>query len=80
MPDAHQRRVLWHCRRGMQELDVLLGRYARERYAGAPAARRAAFEALLALPDPQIADYLLGIGVPADPELAAVVGAILART
>jgi antitoxin CptB len=79
VPDVHQRRVLWHCRRGMQELDVLLSRYARERYAGAPAARQAAFEALLELPDPQIADYLLGFGLPADAELAAVVTAILAR-
>jgi succinate dehydrogenase flavin-adding protein (antitoxin of CptAB toxin-antitoxin module) len=64
----------------MQELEVLLSRYVRDRYAAAPAARQAAFEALLALPDPQIADYLLGIGVPADAELAAVVRAILART
>jgi succinate dehydrogenase flavin-adding protein (antitoxin of CptAB toxin-antitoxin module) len=63
----------------MKELDVLLSRYARERYAGAPAARQAAFEALLALPDPQIADYLLGYGVPPEAELAAVVTAILAR-
>ena len=28
----------------------------------APAGQRAAFEALLQLPDPQIADYLLGYG------------------
>jgi succinate dehydrogenase flavin-adding protein (antitoxin of CptAB toxin-antitoxin module) len=62
----------------MKELDDLLSRYARERYAGAPAVRQAAFEALLTLPDPQIADYLLGYGLPADAELAAVVAAILA--
>ena len=63
----------------MQELDLLLSRYARERYAGAPAVRQAAFEALLDLPDPQIADYLLRAAVPADPELAALVTAILER-
>ena len=63
----------------MQELDLLLSRYARDRYAGAPAARQAAFEALLALPDPQIADYLLGAAVPTDAELAALVAAILCR-
>jgi len=62
----------------MKELDVLLSRYAGERYAAAPAAARAAFEALLALPDPQIADYLLGYGTPADPDLAQVITAILA--
>ena len=64
----------------MKELDVLLSRYVRERYAAAPAARQAAFEALLALPDPQIAAYLLGFGVPDDAELAQVVTAILAPT
>jgi antitoxin CptB len=79
LPDAHQRRLLWHCRRGMKELDVLLGRYARQRYAGAPAAQRAAFEVLLGLPDPQIADYLLGYGTPPAADLADVVRAVLAR-
>ena len=64
----------------MKELDELLGRYVRERYAAAPAARQAAFEALLELPDPQIVDYLLGVGVPPDAELAGLVRAILNRT
>ncbi len=72
--------MLWHCRRGMKELDVLLGRYARERYAAAPPARQAAFEALLELPDPQIADYLLGYGSPPQADLADIVRAVLART
>lgn len=73
-----QRRLLWHCRRGMKELEFLLRRYACERFAGAPAARQAAFEALLELPDPQLADYLLGYGPPPDAELGAVVRDILA--
>ena len=74
-----QRRLLWHCRRGMKELEVLLRRYACERFATAPADRQDAFEALLALPDPELADYLLGYGAPADAELGAVVRDILAR-
>lgn len=61
----------------MKELDELLSRFARDRYAAAPAAQRAAFAALLALPDPQIADYLLGYAAPADPDLADVIRAIL---
>ena len=63
----------------MKELDVLLSRYARERYAAASAAQRAAFEVLLGLPDPQIADYLLGHGTAPDAGLAEVVRAVLAR-
>jgi succinate dehydrogenase flavin-adding protein (antitoxin of CptAB toxin-antitoxin module) len=64
----------------MKELDVLLSRYARERYAAAPAGQQAAFEALLGLSDPQIADYLLGYGAPPDADLADVVRAVLARS
>ncbi len=60
----------------MKELDVLLSRFARERYAASPPARQAAFEALLALSDPQIADYLLGYAIPTDPGLVDVVRAI----
>jgi succinate dehydrogenase flavin-adding protein (antitoxin of CptAB toxin-antitoxin module) len=63
----------------MKELDVLLGRYVRERYTAAPAAERAAFEALLALPDPDIADYLLGYRVPLTAEVAEIVKSIHRR-
>ncbi len=77
--EVHQRRLLWHCRRGMKELDVLLSRFARERYLAVPPAQQAAFEALLALPDPEIADYLLGYRTAADTDLAALVRVILAR-
>jgi succinate dehydrogenase flavin-adding protein (antitoxin of CptAB toxin-antitoxin module) len=57
----------------MKELDVLLTRYVHERYGAAPPGQQAAFETLLALPDPDIADFLLGYGTPADADLAAVV-------
>jgi antitoxin CptB len=63
----------------MKELDELLSRYVRDRYAAAPAGQQAAFEALLALSDPQIADYLLGYGTPPDPELAALVRSVLGQ-
>jgi succinate dehydrogenase flavin-adding protein (antitoxin of CptAB toxin-antitoxin module) len=63
----------------MKELDVLLSRFARERYAAAPAGQRLAFEALLQLPDPQIADYLLGYGTPPDADLVDLVRAVLER-
>ena len=63
----------------MKELDELLSRFARERFPGASSGQQAAFEALLTLPDPQIADYLLGYGTPPDPDLAAVVRAVLGQ-
>jgi antitoxin CptB len=63
----------------MKELDELLTRFVRDRYPAAPAAQQAAFEALLALPDPQIADYLLGYATPPEADLAAVVHCIICQ-
>ena len=62
-------RLLWRCRRGMKELDVILERFARQGLTRASAAERRAFERLLGLPDPLLAGYLLGEERPADPEL-----------
>jgi antitoxin CptB len=70
---ADRRRLLWRCRRGMKELDILLERYAHGLEPYASAAECEAFERLLDLPDPQLAAYLLGAGVPTDPDLARIV-------
>ena len=67
-----QRRLLWRCRRGTKELDVLLERFARQHYVSAPAVHRRAFEALLTLSDPELTDYLFGYVAPS-PELADIV-------
>jgi antitoxin CptB len=64
------RRLLWRCRRGMKELDILLERFARERYESAPDEQKRAFARLLELPDPDLADYLFGHATPDEPELA----------
>jgi antitoxin CptB len=69
-------RLLWRCRRGMKELDVILERYAREGLAGASEAERGAFERLLALPDPLLAGYFLGNERPADPQLRSLAARI----
>ncbi|MEY4761042.1 MAG: hypothetical protein RLZZ200_898 [Pseudomonadota bacterium] len=57
----------------MKELDLLLSRYLRECWPGASEAERAAFEAFLDLPDPEIAAYLVA-GVPVqDPSFQSLV-------
>jgi antitoxin CptB len=61
----------------MRELDVLLERYLRERYPSAPAAEQQAFEALLALPDPELLDLLLRRQVPADAHSAHVIAKLI---
>ena len=72
------RQLLWRCRRGMKELDVLLERFAREQLETASNEEKRAFAQLLDLPDPQLADYLLGHATPADPQLAKITRLIAA--
>ena len=67
--DRDRQRLLWRCRRGMKELDVILERYARQGLGAAPPAEWRAFERLLGLPDPLLAGYFLGNERPVDPEL-----------
>jgi antitoxin CptB len=79
VPDATRRRLAWRCRRGMQELDILLDRYLREQYESASNEERAAFAALLDLPDPLVARYLLGGVTPPDSALAMLMRRLLGR-
>lgn len=65
-------RLRWRCRRGMKELDVLLERFLATRYAAASSAEKCAFAALLDLPDPELAAYLMGHARSSDPEIAAL--------
>ena len=69
-------RLKWQCRRGMRELDQLLVRYLERRYPEAPDDEKQAFEALLALPDPDLVAYLLKKEQPAA-DLRRVVDHIL---
>ena len=62
---VEQRRLLWRCRRGTKELDVLLERFVRLHYVSASTAQRRAFEQLVSLPDPDLTDYLFGYAAPA---------------
>ena len=71
--DEEARRLLWRCRRGMRELDVILERFARRELPGASAQQRHTITRMLELPDPELVDYLLGQAIPPDPELATLV-------
>jgi antitoxin CptB len=71
--ECNPRRLLWHCRRGMKELDVLLERFALEALPSALAEERNAFAELLELPDPALAGYLLGGEAPPQAHLARLV-------
>lgn len=70
-------RLRWQCRRGMRELDVLMTRWLERDWAGASSAERAAFQQLLGLQDPQLAEYLLRGERHPDPVTASVIDRML---
>ena len=76
---SEESRLRWQCRRGMRELDELLLTYLETRYALADKAEKAAFEAVLALADPEINAYLLQRQTPASEPIARVIEQIRRR-
>ena len=75
-PAADRPRLAWRCRRGMKELDLLLAGWLDTRFERASAEQRREFEALLELPDPLLARYLLGGQRPERSDLAALIECI----
>ena len=72
-------RLKWQCRRGMAELDILLGDYLDRDYPRADERQKQAFRELLALSDPELVAYLLRGELPRDETLAALVRRIRDR-
>ena len=63
----------------MRELDELLLRYLDEVYPDDPDADKAAFRAVLSLPDPELNGYLLQRQIPSAEPIARVINRILRR-
>lgn len=77
--DERQRsRLRWRCRRGMRELDVLLGRYLERAWSTADADERAVFERLLRCEDTDLWSWLMGRSNSDDKALDALVQGIRA--
>ena len=73
---AASNRVAWQCRRGMRELDELLGRFLVNRYPGLNEQERQTFNLLLEYPDAVLFELLMGRMAPADRDVARLVQAI----
>ena len=71
-----QARLYWRCRRGMLELDLLLQGFLARGYERLSEPARAAFEALLRMPDNDLLELLYGSAEATDRETADVVAAI----
>lgn len=53
-------RVRWRCRRGLLELDIVLGRFVVAQYAQLDEAEKHTFDALLDMPDNPLWDMIAG--------------------
>lgn len=67
------KRLRWRCRRGMMELDELLGRWLERCWRQSPSAERGLFLQLLDTEDDILWRWLSGLEHPADDALAALV-------
>jgi antitoxin CptB len=72
-------RLRWRCRRGMRELDQLLGWYLDARYAQAGDVAQSAFVELLEQPDPELWNWLSGEGFAPNAAWRQIVDEIRSR-
>ena len=68
-----EQKLIWRCRRGVRELDVLLTRFLEQDYAGLTAAERAGFDKFLEQQDPVIMDWLFGRSSAEQADVQAIV-------
>ena len=62
--DRMHDRLRWHCRRGMLELDLVLSAFLERHLDALDPSGIEAFKSLLALPDPDLFDLVMGRGEP----------------
>ena len=75
--DADYNRLFWHSRRGMLELDLMLGPFVRDRYPELSAADQVRYKNLLTCEDQDLFGWFMGRVKPQDEELAIIVEQVL---
>ena len=71
--DSQLSRLRWQCRRGMLELDALLGDFMTHSYNELDATQKSLFETILHYPDQLLFDYFFGNAKPIDKDIAHVI-------
>ena len=77
--EEHIRRLRWHCRRGIKEVEVLLVPFFEERYTGLSAADKLLFEKLLEQHDVDMFEWFTHRSKPEEADLAHIVSLVLSR-
>jgi len=70
----------WACRRGMLELDILLGDFFEVHYAQLSESDKQAFEQLLGFSDQDLFEFFLADRQPVDRDMIRIVQIILSST
>lgn len=68
-----RQRLMWQCRRGMLELDILLQGFVESCYDDLSESDKRAFEALLVYPDQELLEYFLEQSQADDKDIAKLV-------
>lgn len=69
----NEKQLVWRCRRGVRELDVLFTRFLASGYANLSIEEQADFQRMLEVQDPTIMDWLFGRYDSEDAGMQAVV-------
>ena len=77
--DIEYKRLVWHSRRGMLELDVLMLPFVKEVYPSLPEEDRARYRQLIECEDNDLFAWFMQRSRPEDPDLARIVDLILQR-
>lgn len=77
--DEQQKALIWQCRRGIKEIEVLLIPFLENHYAHEEQTVRQAFVALLAEADLDIFEWLMHRESPEDEQMELIVNVILQR-
>ena len=77
--DIEHKRLYWHSRRGMLELDVLLLGFLEEAYADLDPVDQASYRKLLDCEDNVMFSWFMRQTRPEEPDLARIVDLILTR-
>lgn len=75
--EIQAKRVVWHSRRGMLELDVLLLPFAEQKYRDLSDDDQALYRQLLDCEDPDLFTWFLEHQIPEDAGLARMVNMVL---
>lgn len=75
--DAEARRVYWHSRRGMLELDLILVPFVEQQYSSLSEADQQAYQALLACEDTDIYAWMMQRSQPEEESLRPIVQRIV---